>query len=95
MGSPLTLSVFVDAPDGRPARWWVGWAKFTGPGEVAFSQYEMLADYRYDNRATTTVTFSEPGGLRDSHAVDRKHSVFRATVLLDERLCGSDGRAVA
>ena len=61
MGSPLTLSVFVDAPDGRPARWWVGWAKFTGPGDVAFSQYEMLADYRYDNRATTTVTFSGPG----------------------------------
>ena len=60
-GEPLTLSIFVDEPDGRPARWWVGWAKFSGPGDVRFSQLEMLADYRYENRATTTATFSEPG----------------------------------
>lgn len=61
VGAPLTLSVFVDEPNGRPARWWVGWAKYSGPGNARFSQYEMLADYRYDNRATTMVTFSEPG----------------------------------
>ncbi len=61
VGNPLTLSVFVDAPDGRPARWWVGWSKHQGPGEATFSQHEMEADYRYDNRATTTVTFNEPG----------------------------------
>ena len=61
VGDPLTLSVFVDEPGGRPARWWVGWAKFSGPGDAMFSQHEMLADYRYDNRATTTVTFSAAG----------------------------------
>ena len=60
-GDPLTLSVFVDEPNGRPARWWVGWAKYSGPGDARFSQHEMLADYRYDNRATTIVSFSEPG----------------------------------
>ncbi|MDA1349521.1 MAG: hypothetical protein O3A47_11765 [Chloroflexi bacterium] len=61
VGDPLTLSVFVDEPNGRPARWWVGWSKYSGPGDAKFSQLEMLADYRYDNRATTRVTFSEPG----------------------------------
>ena len=61
VGDPLTLSVFVDEPDGRPARWWVGWAKFSGPGDANFSQREMLADHRYENRATTTVTFGDPG----------------------------------
>lgn len=61
VGEPLTLSVVVDEPAGRPARWWVAWAKFSGPGDASFSQLEMLADYRYENRATTTVTFSEPG----------------------------------
>jgi hypothetical protein len=61
VGDSLTLSVFVDERNGRPARWWVGWSMYSGPGEVQFSQYEMLADYRYDNLATTTVTFSEPG----------------------------------
>jgi hypothetical protein len=61
VGQPVTLSVFVDAPDERPARWWVGWSKFQGPGDVSFSQYEMVADYRYENRATTRATFTEPG----------------------------------
>jgi len=61
VGNPLTLSVFVDDPDGRPARWWVGWTKYKGPGEASFSQHEMVADYRYDNLATTSVTFGEPG----------------------------------
>jgi hypothetical protein len=61
VGAPLTLSVHVDAPDGRPARWWVGWSKYQGPGNATFSQIEMEADRRYDNRATTRVTFDEPG----------------------------------
>ncbi len=61
VGEPLTMSVFVDEPEGRPARWWVSWSKFTGPGDVNIGQLEMVADYRYENRATTTATFSEPG----------------------------------
>jgi len=61
VGEPLSLSVFVDAPDARPARWWVGWSKYQGPGDVTFSQTEMEADYRYENRATTAARFSEPG----------------------------------
>jgi hypothetical protein len=39
----------------------VGWSKHQGPGEASCGQHEMVADYRYDNLATTTVTFNEPG----------------------------------
>ena len=78
-GEPLTLSIFVDEPDGRPARWWVGWAKFTGPGDVRFSQLEMLADYRYENRATTTATFSEPGEYVVSSSRSRTSSPSSAS----------------
>ena len=59
--NPLTLVVSVQEPAGRPARWWVGWSKHQGPGEVTFSQKEMEADPTTEYRATTRATFSEPG----------------------------------
>ncbi len=59
--NPLTLVVSVQESTGRPARWWVGWSKHQGPGEVTFSQREMEADPTTEYRATTRATFSEPG----------------------------------
>lgn len=61
VGQPLTMTVEVDSQDGRPARWWLGWQKYSGPGDVTISQLEMETDHRYDYMATTTATFSEPG----------------------------------
>ena len=61
VGVPLDLSVFVREPNGRPARWWVGWFKHQGPGDVVFSPRVLEADPGSDYRATTTATFAEPG----------------------------------
>jgi hypothetical protein len=43
VGAPLTLSVAVWEPSHRPARYWVGWWKHQGPGDVRFSQPELEA----------------------------------------------------
>ena len=61
VGQPLTLRVRVGTPDGRDARWWVGWWEHQGPGTVTIGQREMEADPTTDYLATTTATFDEPG----------------------------------
>ena len=60
-GTPLTLSVSVRDPEGKLSTWWVGWAKHQGTGHVTFSQKEMEAGPTTNYRATTRVTFDEPG----------------------------------
>ncbi len=59
-GQPLTVSVSVRAPDGRPAKWWVGWGTHQGPGKVSFNEQGTTLK-EGAGLATTTATFSEPG----------------------------------
>lgn len=65
VGRPLTLAIAA-TDDGRPKRrnstesvgMTVLWSKFRGPGKATFAAPSMRVK---DGKATTTVTFSEPG----------------------------------
>ncbi len=76
VGQPLTLSISVKDPEtpvgkapltvppnviaGRKFKWWVGWGKHQGPGQVTF---DKPVSEMPENVTTlqTTATFSEPG----------------------------------
>ena len=54
---PVTFNAWIEHPDSEV---WVGWAKHSGPGSVAFSNLEYMIQ---PNRGPTEVQarFSEPG----------------------------------
>jgi len=55
---PLAITAWVD-PDPSDLLTWIGWTKHQGPGEVVFSDDELLVEK--SGPATTQVTFSAPG----------------------------------
>jgi hypothetical protein len=57
VGRPLTLTVWVEHPEGGT---WLGWAMHQGPGAVSFSADELRVDTPIA-AATTTATFDAPG----------------------------------
>ena len=60
VGEPLPVTVWVDSGD-RPASW-LYWMRYSGPGEVTFSEDEIeVALTNHKGAGTTMVTFSEPG----------------------------------
>ena len=66
VGTPLTLTVWVTdrlAPDAErdPVRGGATWYTHQGPAVALFSEERPEPDEEAGSRATTTVTFSEPG----------------------------------
>lgn len=61
VGEGFPLSVAVREPNGRPSRWWVGWFKHQGPGQVSFEEHPLEAGPENGYEASTVVTFDAPG----------------------------------
>ena len=66
VGSPLRLSVWVAdrlAPDAErdPVTGGATWFTHAGPATAAFGEEQPLVDEAAEGRATTSVTFAEPG----------------------------------
>ena len=60
-GEEFPLSVSVREPGGRPSRWWVGWFKHQGPGQVAFAEHPTEAGPESGYEASTAAAFDVPG----------------------------------
>ena len=65
-GAPMTLTIRMrddrvqkQSLQGRPTRMGLAWSKYRGPGAVDIA--EPSPEIAEDGRATTSVTFSEPG----------------------------------
>ncbi|MDO9519396.1 MAG: hypothetical protein Q7L19_04195 [Pseudohongiella sp.] len=59
VGSPVELSLY--RIESEVDRVWVGWSKYSGPGEVVFSNAEGMIEGNTIVSAETEATFSEPG----------------------------------
>jgi len=58
VGEPLAITTWVEQTPSDLLTW-LGWYKHQGPGDVTFSDEELLLER--PGSATTSVTFSEPG----------------------------------
>lgn len=58
-GEPVTLS--IARIESEVDEVWVGWSKYSGPGEVSFSEREYQIEGAQITSTQTQATFSEPG----------------------------------